>query len=110
MYESQPLNAANTDSDQRENRHPAVRSETLLQRHPIGWAPNGPSFRTLEIESRSHQPLNLKLDELTHSIDAAGNHMLVIEKLSHEELNVLQAKYQQLRADCVENESADIKK
>jgi hypothetical protein len=33
--------------------------------------------------------------------------MLNIEKLSDVELDVLQAKYQQLRLDCVENEGAD---
>ena len=60
-------------------------------------------------KNRDARAINLKLDELIHSIDAAGNQMLDIEKLSDEELDVLQAKYQQLRIDCVENDGADTK-
>jgi low affinity Fe/Cu permease len=58
-------------------------------------------------QNRDAKAINLKLDELIHSIDAAGNQMLDIEKLSDEELDVLQAKYQQLRLDCVEKEGMD---
>jgi low affinity Fe/Cu permease len=60
-------------------------------------------------QNRDARAINLKLDELIHSIDAAGNQMLDIEKLSDEELDVLQAKYQKLRADCVEDEDEDKK-
>jgi low affinity Fe/Cu permease len=62
-------------------------------------------FLIQNTQNRDARAINLKLDELIQSIDAAGNHMLDIEKLSDEELDVLQAKYQQLRIDCVENES-----
>jgi low affinity Fe/Cu permease len=57
-----------------------------------------------EHQNRDARAINLKLDDLIHSIDTAGNQMLDIEKLSDEEVDILQAKYQ-----CVEPEGEDNK-
>ena len=54
-------------------------------------------------QNRDARAINLKLDELIHSIDAAGNQMLDIERLSDKELDVLQAKYEKLRAASIED-------
>ena len=54
-------------------------------------------------QNRDARAINLKLDELIHSIDAAGNQMLDIERLSDAELDVMQAKYEKLRADSVDD-------
>jgi low affinity Fe/Cu permease len=55
-------------------------------------------------QNRDARAINLKLDELIHAIDKAGNQMMDIEKLSDEELDLIQAKYKRLRADCIEEE------
>ena len=36
------------------------------------------------------------------AIDAAGDQMMDIEKLSDEELDVLQSRYETIRAECME--------
>jgi low affinity Fe/Cu permease len=43
-----------------------------------------------------------KLNELIHAIGAAGHQMMDIERLSDEELDVLQARYEKIRAACME--------
>ena len=61
-------------------------------------------FLIQNTQNRDARAINLKLDELIHAIDAAGNQMIDIEKLSDEELNDMQAKYGQLRADRLDEE------
>ena len=58
-------------------------------------------FLIQNTQNRDAQAINLKLDELIHSIDAASNQMMDIEKLSDDELNVIQERYKKLRAECM---------
>jgi low affinity Fe/Cu permease len=55
-------------------------------------------------QNRDARAINLKLDELIHSIDKAKNEMMDIEKLSDQELDTIHEKYTQIRADCVDDE------
>ena len=57
-------------------------------------------FLIQNTQNRDARAINLKLDELIHAIDAAGNQMMDIEKLSDEELDILQARYEKIRAEC----------
>jgi low affinity Fe/Cu permease len=59
-------------------------------------------FLIQNTQNRDARAINLKLNELIHSIDAAGNQMMDIEKLSDEELDVMQARYEKLRNECIE--------
>lgn len=64
-------------------------------------------FLIQNTQNRDARAINLKLNELIHSIDAAGNQMMDIENLSDEELDVMHARYEKLRNECVEpNERA----
>lgn len=87
----------------------------------VGWAVTGPIFHYSDTwqlvintgttivtflmvfliqntQNRDARAINLKLDELIHSTSGAGNHMVDIEKLSDEELDDLQARYEKIRA------------
>ena len=66
-------------------------------------------FLIQNTQNRDSKAINLKLDELIHAIDAAGNEMLDIESLSDEELNELQKSYEKIRAACVAREARDRK-
>jgi low affinity Fe/Cu permease len=55
-------------------------------------------------QNRDARAINLKLDELIHSIDKARNQMMDIENLSDEELDLIHAKYEKMRAECSEGE------
>ena len=93
----------------------------------VGWAATGPVFHysnTWQLiintgttivtflmvfliqntQNRDARAINLKLDELIHSIDAAGNQMMDIEKLSDAELDMLQARYEKIRAAALKRE------
>lgn len=59
-------------------------------------------FLIQNTQNRDARAINLKLNELIHAIDAAGDQMMGIEKLSDEELDVLQARYGTTRAECME--------
>lgn len=61
-------------------------------------------FLIQNTQNRDARAINLKLNELIHAIDAAGNQMMDIEKLSDEELDVLQARYEKIRAQCMERD------
>src|SRR5580658_9914175 len=56
-------------------------------------------FLIQNTQNRDARAINLKLDELIHAIDAAGNHMIDIEKLSDVELETLKTKYAEIRAN-----------
>ena len=58
-------------------------------------------FLIQNTQNRDAQAINLKLDELIHSIEGASNQMMDIEKLSDDELNVLHERYEKLRAECL---------
>lgn len=61
-------------------------------------------FLIQNTQNRDSRAINLKLDELIHAIDAAGNHMMDIEQLSDKELDLMHAKYERIRAECMERE------
>jgi low affinity Fe/Cu permease len=57
-------------------------------------------FLIQNTQNRDARAINLKLNELIHAIDTAGDQMMDIEKLSDEELDVLQSRYETIRAEC----------
>lgn len=59
-------------------------------------------FLIQNTQNRDARAINLKLNELIHSIDTAGDQMMDIEKLSDEELDALQARYERIRAAFME--------
>jgi low affinity Fe/Cu permease len=58
-------------------------------------------FLIQNTQNRDARAINLKLNELIHAIATAGDQMMDIEKLSDEELDVLQARYEKIRAACI---------
>jgi low affinity Fe/Cu permease len=65
-------------------------------------------FLIQNTQNRDARAIHLKLNELIHAIDAAGDQM-DIEKLSDEELAVMQARYEKIRAACIERGERQIK-
>ena len=61
-------------------------------------------FLIQNTQNRDSRAINLKLDELIHAIDAAGDQMMDIEQLSDEELDAMHKKYERIRAECMERE------
>lgn len=59
-------------------------------------------FLIQNTQNRDAQAINLKLDELIHSIGAASNQMMDIENLSDEELKLIQSRYEKIRAECLQ--------
>ena len=59
-------------------------------------------FLIQNTQNRDARAINLKLNELIRAIATAGDQMMDIEKLSDEELDVLQARYERIRAAFVE--------
>jgi low affinity Fe/Cu permease len=55
-------------------------------------------------QNRDARAINLKLNELIHAIDAAGDQMMDIESLSDEELDAIHTKYERIRSECVERQ------
>jgi len=58
-------------------------------------------FLIQNTQNRDAQAINLKLDELIHSIAGASNQMMDIEKLSDDELNLLHEHYKKIREECM---------
>ena len=58
-------------------------------------------FLIQNTQNRDARAINLKLDELIHSIDKAEDEMMDIESLSDEELNELHRRYEAIRAECM---------
>jgi low affinity Fe/Cu permease len=63
-------------------------------------------FLIQNTQNRDAKAINLKLNELIYATAAAGDQMLDIEKLSDEELNTMQVRYEQIRAECIRREGA----
>ena len=61
-------------------------------------------FLIQNTQNRDAKAINLKLDELIYSIDAAGDQMLDIEKLSDDELDSMHKRYEQIRKECIRRE------
>jgi low affinity Fe/Cu permease len=89
----------------------------------LGWATTGPLFHFSDTwqlvintgttivtflmvfliqntQNRDARAINLKLDEVIRSIEAAGDEMMNIESLSDEELDVMQKRYERIRTEC----------
>ncbi len=66
-------------------------------------------FLIQNTQNRDARAINLKLNELIRAIDAAGDQMMDIEKLSDEELDVLQARYEKIRAAWMERNPGQAK-
>lgn len=62
-------------------------------------------FLIQNTQNRDARAINLKLNELIHAIDKAGDQMMDIESLSDEELDTIQARYELIRAECMERQS-----
>ncbi|WP_263419506.1 low affinity iron permease family protein [Terriglobus albidus] len=58
-------------------------------------------FLIQNTQNRDARAINLKLDELIHSIDKAENEMMDIESLSDQELADLHKRYETIRAECM---------
>ncbi len=58
-------------------------------------------FLIQNTQNRDARAINLKLNELIRAIDKAGDQMIDIENLSDLELDELQAKYEQIKAQCL---------
>ena len=54
-------------------------------------------FLIQNTQNRDARAINLKLNELIQSINAAKNEMIDIEHLSDEELDILAARYEGIR-------------
>jgi len=57
-------------------------------------------FLIQNTQNRDAKALHLKLDELIRSHAPANNDLIDIEKLSDEELQALEEKYEQIRKEC----------
>jgi low affinity Fe/Cu permease len=57
-------------------------------------------FLIQNTQNRDARAINLKLDELIHATDKAGNELIDIENLSDLELDKLQQGYERLKAEC----------
>jgi low affinity Fe/Cu permease len=61
-------------------------------------------FLIQNTQNRDARAINLKLNELIRATDAAGDQMMDIESLSDEELDVMHARYERIRAECMERQ------
>lgn len=59
-------------------------------------------FLIQNTQNRDSRAINLKLNELIRSIDAAGDQMMDIENLSDEELDEMQKRYEKIREEWIE--------
>ena len=61
-------------------------------------------FLIQNTQNRDARAINLKLNELIYSTEAAGDQMMDIESLSDEELDVMHKRYERIRAECIARE------
>jgi len=62
-------------------------------------------FLIQNTQNRDARAINLKLNELIRAIDKARDQMIDIETLSDLELDELQARYEHIRAKCLERQA-----
>jgi low affinity Fe/Cu permease len=62
-------------------------------------------FLIQNTQNRDARAINLKLNELIRSIDAAGDEMMDIEALSDDELDTMHKRYERIRSECVAREA-----
>lgn len=63
-------------------------------------------FLIQNTQNRDARAINLKLDELIRAVDHAWDSMINIEKLSDAELDILQSRYEKLKAAGLARETA----
>jgi low affinity Fe/Cu permease len=63
-------------------------------------------FLIQNTQNRDARAINLKLNELIHSIDKAKNQMIDIESLSDLDLDELSARYEKIRSECEERQKS----
>lgn len=61
-------------------------------------------FLIQNTQNRDARAINLKLNELIRATKTAGDQMMDIESLSDEELDAMHAKYERIRAECMERQ------
>ena len=61
-------------------------------------------FLVQNTQNRDARAINLKLNELIRATKTAGDQMMDIESLSDEELDAMHAKYERIRAECMERQ------
>jgi low affinity Fe/Cu permease len=61
-------------------------------------------FLIQNTQNRDARAINLKLNELIRATKTAGDQMMDIENLSDEELDAMHAKYERIRAECIERQ------
>jgi low affinity Fe/Cu permease len=61
-------------------------------------------FLVQNTQNRDARAINLKLNELIRAIDKAANYMIDIENLSDLELDEIQAKYEHIKAQCIDRQ------
>jgi low affinity Fe/Cu permease len=61
-------------------------------------------FLIQNTQNRDARAINLKLNELIRAIDKARDQMIDIENLSDLELDELQTRYENIKAQCVERQ------
>ena len=59
-------------------------------------------FLIQNTQNRDARAINLKLDELIHATEGAGNQIIDIETLSDAELDELHARYERIRCEWME--------
>lgn len=59
-------------------------------------------FLIQNTQNRDARAINLKLDELIHATEGAGNQIIDIENLTDEELDELHARYERIRSEWME--------
>lgn len=59
-------------------------------------------FLIQNTQNRDARAINLKLDELIHATQGAGNQIIDIENLSDKELEELHARYERIRSEWME--------
>lgn len=63
-------------------------------------------FLIQNTQNRDARAINLKLNELIRAMDKAGDQMIDIENLSDLELDEMQARYEQIRRECIARKRA----
>lgn len=59
-------------------------------------------FLIQNTQNRDARAINLKLDELIHATEGAGNQIIDIENLTDKELDELHARYERIRSEWME--------
>ncbi len=67
-------------------------------------------FLIQNTQNRDARAIHLKLDELIHAIDKAGNQMIDIERLPEMDLDELSTRYERIRTEYEKRQKKPVKK